>query len=248
MDAQKKRKKKRYKKNYLLRLLLLIALGVGVYYWLTSSFFDLRQVVVENNSYYTKEQIIAKSDAKMGQNIFGIKTNHMRDALLEDPYMKSARVKRSLPASVIITVEERSEAATIPYADLFVVIDINGLVLRKTNTELPLPLLLGMTIKTMEEGSPLEVEETSVLTGTLQMLEVMEDTDMFFKKIDISNIIIRAYVYDNLICQGTPENVMESMISGGLEKLLYELYTNGIERGIIYVGSDNYYSFNPMIE
>ena len=252
-DAQKKRKKKRWKHKHffgllVLRLAILIALGVGTHYWLTSSFFDVRQVVVENNHHYTRQQIIEKADARMGQNIFTVKTNQMRDALLEDPYMKSVRVKRSLPASIIITVEERSEAAKVPYADRFIVIDEDGLILRQSTAELKLPLLLGMTIKTMEVGRPLEVEETSVLTGTLKMLEVMESTDMFFKKIDISNVIIKAYIYDNLICEGMPENVMDSMISGGLEKLLYELYTNGVERGIIYVGSDNYFSFNPMLE
>ena len=251
-EAQKKRKKKRLKRKYFWRRMILLvfmltALGAGSYYWLTSSFFDVRQIEVENNHHYTKEQIIEKADARPGQNIFGVKTNQMRDALLEDPYMRSVRIKRSLPASIIITVEERSEAAKVPYADMFIVIDKDGLVLRRSSVELTLPLLLGMTIKTMEEGRPLEVEETSVLTGTLKMLETMESTDMFFKKIDISSIIIRAHIFDNLICEGTPENVMESMVSGGLEKLLYELYTKGVERGIIYVGSDNYFSFNPML-
>jgi cell division protein FtsQ len=247
-DAQTKRKKKRRKKNYLLRLLLIIALGVGLYYLLTSSFFDVQNISVENNNHYTKEQIISKADAKTGQNIFGVKTNKIKDALLEDPYIKNVRIKRSLPGTVITIVEERKEAAMVPYADTFIVMDKDGLVLRKSNVELRLPLLIGMTIKTMEEGRPLEVEETSVLTGTLDMLETMESTDMFFKKIDISNVIIKAYIYDQLICEGTPENVLASMLSGGLEKILYELYTEGTERGIIYVGSDNYYTFSPVVE
>ena len=245
---QKKRKKKRRRKNYLLRLVLLIAIGTGAYFLLTSSFFDVQTVAVNNNNYYTKEQIISKADAKTGQNIFGVKTNEIKEALLTDPYIKTARVRRSLPGTIVISIEERSEFAVVPYSGAFVIIDKDGLVLRKSDTEPQLPQLIGVTIKNMEEGGPLEVEETGALTGTLKMLEAIDSKDVFFKKIDISNAIVKAYVYDQLICKGTPEHILESVLSGNLEEVLYELYTKGTERGIIYVGSDNYYSFSPMVE
>jgi len=244
--AQKKRKKKRRRKNYLLRLLVLVILGVGAYYGLTSSFFDVQEITVENNRHYTVQQIIHMTDARIGQNIFSTQTTQMRDALLADPYIRNARVIRSLPSSIIISVEERSEAAIVPYAGTFIVIDKAGIVLRRTNAQLELPMLMGLTVRAMDEGSPLEVEETGALTGTLQILETMAYTDTFFLKIDVSSFIVRAYIFENLICEGTVENVMASMANGRLEKLLYELYTNGVERGIIYVGGDNYYSFNPM--
>ena len=80
------------------------------------------------------------------------------------------------------------------------------------------------------------------------MLEVVEERDVFFKKVDISNVIIKAYIYDQLLCKGSPENILESARSGNLETILYNLYTEGTERGIIYVGGDNYYSFSPMVE
>jgi len=243
-----KKKKKRRKKNYILRLFIVIALGAGLFYFLSSPFFDVQKITVENNNYYTKEQIIDKAEAKTGQNIFRTNTEGIKGNLLSDPYIRNARVKRALPDTIVVTVEERTEAAAAPYADLFIIIDKDGLVLRKSDVEPKLTLLIGLTIKTMEEGRPLEVEETGVLTGTLKMLETMERTEVFFKKIDISHVIVRAYIFDRLICEGTPENVLESMESGNLEIFLYNLYTDGIERGIIYVGSDNYFSFNPMVE
>jgi len=243
-----KKKKKRRKKNYVLRLFIVIALGAGLFYFLSSSYFDVQKITVENNNYYTKEQIISKAEAKTGENIFSTNTKDIKDKLLADPYVRTARVKRALPGAIVITVEERSESAAVPYSDMFIIIDRDGLVLRKSDIEPKLTLLVGLTIKTMEEGRPLEVEETGVLTGTLKMLETMERTEVFFKKIDMSHVIIKAYIFDRLICQGTPENVLDSMESGNLEIFLYNLYTDGIERGIIYVGSDNYFSFNPMVE
>ena len=248
MDDQVKKKKKRRKKNYFLRLLLIIALGAGLYYFLNTSFFDVRVIAVENNNYYTRGQIISKGDVKTGENIFRVKTNLIKGILLEDTYIKNVRVKRKLPETIVITVEERSESAAVPYSDFFIIIDKDGLVLRKTGNEPKMPHIVGITIETMEEGQPLEVEETGALTAALKMLDTMEKTGIFFQMIDISRITVKAFIFDRLVCEGTPENIIESMESGNLETVLYNLYTQGIERGIIYVGSDNYYSFNPMID
>jgi len=232
----------------MLRFLLLTAVAAGAYYWLTSPFFDVHKIIIENNSYYTKGQIIEKSEAQTGQSIFVADINKIKDMLLKDPYIRSVRVKRSLPDTITITVDERRESAMVPYADMFVIIDKDGIVLRKSNVEQKLPLIAGTTIKAMELGRPLEVEETGVLTDTLKTIGDMENSGIFFKKIDISNIIIKAYIYDQLICQGSQENLRASVINGNLENVLYDLYTREIERGIIYVGSDNYYSFNPLVE
>ena len=242
------KKKKRRKKNYILRLLIIVTIGAGLYSFLTSSFFDVQKIIVENNLYYTREQIINKGEARTGQNIFGVRTTVIRDLLLADPYIRNVKVARDLPDTIVITLDERSESAAVPYADTFIIIDNDGLVLRKTEIEPKLTLLIGLTIMTMEEGRPLEVEEAGVLTGTLKMLETMERTETVFKMIDISRVIVRAHIFDRLICEGTPENIMESMENGNLKIFLHNLYTDGIERGIIYIGSDNYFSFNPMVE
>jgi len=248
MVNRAKKKKKRRKKNYLLRLIVLIAAVAGLYFLLSSSLFDVQKIKVESNHYYTKEQIISKAEAKTGQNIFAIKTEKMKTLLLEDPYMKNVRIKRSLPGTIIIYIEERKEVAAVLYASTFIIIDGDGLVLRKSDTDPKLTLLAGMTIKSMEAGKLLEIEETSALAETLKILETMEKAELYFKKIDISNPVIKAYIYDQLICQGTSENILESMASEGLKRVLIGLYTNGIERGIINIGSDNYFSFNPKVE
>jgi len=243
-----KKKRRRRRKNHLLNLLIVAALGVGAYYWLSSPMFDVQKIVVENNHHYTKGQIISMAEAQTGQNIFSTDTGAMKALLLEDPYIKNARVKRSLTDTIVIQVGERKEAACVPYANQFIIIDGEGLVLRKSDIEPRLPLLVGMTIKTMEDGKPLEVEETATLTGALGILDTMENADYYFKKIDISNVVAKVYIYDQLVCQGIPEHILESMRNGNLKRVLSDLYTNGIERGIISVGRSDYFSFDPMTE
>ena len=248
IDDQIKKKKKRRKKSLILRLLLVVAIIAGIYYWLTSSFFDVQEIIVENNRHYTATQIIERADARLGQSIFTVRVNDLRDNLLNDPYMRTVRVRRELPSRIIITVDERSELAKVPYANRFIVIDNQGLVLRHTYAELALPRLVGMTIRAMDEGRPLEIEETAVFTETLRMLEVMVDGDLFFREIDISNVVVRAQILELLFCVGTPENIIDSIRTGALKRILYEKYNQGVDRGTIFVASDNFVSFYPGID
>ena len=92
--------------------------------------------------------------------------------------------------------------------------------------------------------------ELASLTGENQLnyLNNMENSDLFFKKIDISKVVIKAYIYDRLICKGTPENIMNSMDTGNLQIILYDLYKKGIHRGTINVGADKLCSFSPSLE
>ncbi|MEA4989077.1 MAG: FtsQ-type POTRA domain-containing protein [Anaerovorax sp.] len=246
-NVQKPRKKKkRKKKRYLLKILIFFVIIIGIYYLLTSSFFDIQKIKVKENEYYTAEQIISMSKIKTGKNIFETSMKDAKNRMRKDPYMKNIKISRSLPGTVVITVEERKEYAAVPYGEEYLLMDEDGLVLRKTDVAPTLPLLMGMTVKKMDPGFPLEVEENSVLTDTLKMLSAMEEHEIYFKKIDISKVVIKAYIYDYLYCEGTPENIRENM--DDLKSVLYKLYTQGIERGVIKMGSEGYFSFSPEIE
>ena len=71
----------------------------------------------------------------------------------------------------------------------------------------------------------------------------MEENDIYFKRIDFSTVIVRAYIYDDLYCEGAPANITENMAS--IQKLLQELYQQEITRGVIRVGTDSYLSYSP---
>lgn len=247
-DDRIRKKKKRKKKNYLFRLLVIAAICTGLYFLLNTSFFDVQKVNVTGNNYYTEQQVIDKAGIKNGTNIFfEMKTKAAKQKLLDDPYIKNVKVGRLPPATINIKVEERKDAAAVMYGTSYFVIDRDGIVLKKTDTEPKVTLLTGIVMKTAEVGKPLEAEENLLLTDTLRMIETMEESEIYFKKIEISNVMIGAYIYDQLVVRGTPEAVVENMESGNLQKVLYKLHEQGIERGIIRVGADGYCSFSAEI-
>jgi cell division protein FtsQ len=240
------RKKKRKKKNYLLRLFLLICFSILLYLFLSSSIFDIQEITVENSSYFTKEQIINIAGAKTGGNIFASRTSKMKEKLLLDPYIKNAKVSRRLPDKINIDVQERVEAAYLTYRSDYIIIDNEGIVLRQAAIEPKLTSIEGVTIIKIEPGTPIQVEENAMMTSTIALLKKMNEQEMYFKKIKVSSVVVKAYIYDSLICQASPEVLANNMTQ--LNDVIYDLYKKGIERGQITMGDDGYFSFSPIPE
>ncbi len=239
-----KKKKKRRKKHYLLRFCIFCALVIGAYQFMNSDFFALRNFVVTGNEYYTPAQIIEMSGLQPGVNLFfEIKTRPARNALLQDPYIRLAEIKRKPRDTIEINIVERREYAAVPYGEQYVLIDREGTVLRIADAEPALPLLGNMTITEMTPGKALQVEQAYLLTDTLSLLALVEDNDIYFKRIDFSTVIVRAYIYDDLYCEGAPANIRDNMAS--IQKLLQELYREDITRGVIRVGTDSFLSYSP---
>lgn len=244
--ATGKKKKKRKKKRYLLKFFIFCLLCTGGYYFLTSEYFNITTIDVGGNEYYTRAQLIQMTGLKTGKNTFEFSISDIREKLLEDPYIKNVKIRRIPMGTVRITVTERVEYAAVPYGESYVLLDNEGTVLRVSEDAPTLPLLLGMALVEMTPGKALVVEQSYLFTDTLELLEIMEEHEVYFKKIDFSTVMVKAYIYDTLYCEGAPANIRDNMES--VEKLLYELYQQEITHGVIKVGKDNYLSFSPVIE
>ncbi|MBR4862414.1 MAG: FtsQ-type POTRA domain-containing protein [Firmicutes bacterium] len=229
-------------------LILILVIGAAAAF-LASPLFDVAAYEVDGNIYYSDDEILVLGNCKTGENIFwGTPLSDIEERLSRDAYMQEVTVKRSLPDTVKISINERRQAAAIVYGEKFVVIDGNGTVLRKTGVEPKITVIRGLTISKMNVGEPIETEESVLLRQTLEMLRSVEQGDMYFKKIELSKMQIRAYVDDSLICQGTPEQLMDVISDGKLQVVIQELYAQNIERGTIKIGGDDYISFTPKID
>lgn len=239
----------RKKKHYFRKFLLLLVACVGIYFFLASDYFTVKQVSVQGNSYYTESEIISMADAKKGGNLFfDDNIEKMEKRLEKNPYFESVKIKRIPKDKLKIIVTERKQTAAILYGDRYVVIDDKGFVLRKAEIDPEVTVLTGLTISKMNVGESIEAEEADNLKTTLKMISVMKKGDIFFKKIDVSKVVIRAYIYDNLIVKGTPKQIMGAIESGYLQKVVTDLFNNQINRGTINMGGSDYMSFSPEIQ
>ena len=239
-------KKKRKKKNYILRFLIFIVIVGGLVAFSFSSFFQVKSITAEGNHYYSDEEIMNMAGAEKGVNLFwDVDGADLEETLLENPYFAEVRVKRKLPNVLHFEITEREQIGAVVYGEEYIVIDKEGTILRKSDVDPKLTLLTGLTVSKLETGSRIEAEEEVTLENTLTMLDVMEDGDIFFKKIDVSKVIIKAYIYDTLIVKGTPKQMMKSIENGDLQKVVNNLIKHDTTRGTISIGTQNYMSFSP---
>ena len=244
----KRQKRVRKKKNYLMRILIVIGCVAALALFMSSSFFDIENVQVKGNKYYTDTEVINLAGAVTGVNLFwGAGDSKIKKNLKKNPYFSEVKVKRKLPSTLVIDLKEREQIAAIVYGDKYVVIDDKGTVLRISEVDPKVTLLTGLTISRLKVGEAVGAEETSTLNTTLKMLSSMEEGDIYFKKIDVSRVVIKAYIYDTLIVKGTPKQMMMAIDSGKLQIVVNDLFKMDITRGTINLGDHKYLSFSPGI-
>ncbi len=239
-------KKKRKKKNYLLRFLIIAGIVAAVVVFSRSSFFTVKTVTTEGNQYYAADEIMNMAGVEPGGNLlWDVDASDLEGILLENPYFLEVKVKRKLPDTLHFQVQERKQIAGVVYGEEYIIIDKEGTVLRKSDIDPKLTLLTGLTVSKLELGQTIEAEESATLENTLAMLDTMDDGDIFFKKIDVSKVVIKAYIYDTLIVKGTPKQMMKAIERGDLQKVVNNLFKNKTTRGTISLGDHNYMSFSP---
>ncbi|MDR0851352.1 MAG: FtsQ-type POTRA domain-containing protein [Clostridiales Family XIII bacterium] len=242
-----RKRKKRRKKHLFLNILILIALLTGVYFLATSNFFEIRTFEVENAAaepgHYMKEKIVEMSGIQKGTNIFETSMRSAEIALEKDPYIIKASVNRRLPHTVVLTVIERQENFVIAHGNTYAVMDYEGMVLRLTDAPGSLTVVDNLTVIRAEPGTALEVDETALLSQTIAFLKKVEENDLFFKRITASDISVKAYVYDNLICRGSLKNIGDNINS--LKGVLLDLRQKEVVRGTVFVGGSGTCTFSP---
>ena len=241
------KKKKRRKKNYLLRVILLIAVCVGLYFALHIDYFTINGIAVVGNKEISDEEIIALSEVQTGENLFDVHPWLVQRRIKKNLYVESVDVDRKLPNKVEIHVTERSGKAQFIMGKKYVVTDNEGMVLEIAKEERKVTLVENVTLEKAQLKDDVKVKETStsVYDKAMKMIQVTENNDLYFKKIKISGSNVEAYVYDNLVCKGRYDNVMTAIKSDALKAVIYNLYQNGKESGVINIGSNNYCSFTP---
>ena len=249
MKEERAIKRKKRKIKFFIKLGIFLLLCGLIVFLLKSHPFEVKEFTVEGNSYYTDDELPVMGNCKTGGNIFiGTDVRDIKSRLEKDAYMASVKVKRILPDTIKIQLDERRQVAAIVYGEKYVVVDGSGTVLRKTGVMPEITVLKGLTISKLSVGEKVEAEEKVLLRQTLQMLDVMDKNNMYFKSIEVSEGEIKAHVLDNLICQGTPENIMKAMENDNLQLVVQELFDRKIERGTIKISGDKTISFTPKID
>lgn len=90
------------------------ASSYGLYrYVSTSQRFRVAHVSVEGAKHRTEEAIVRQAGVTPGVNVFSIDLDSAKKALLNDPWVEHAEVRRKLPGTISIKITERTPTAIV---------------------------------------------------------------------------------------------------------------------------------------
>ena len=250
-DIEKRRMKRKRKlkmPGFFTRIFIILGVIIAVIAFSLSSFFTVDTIDVQGNKYFTDEEISNMAHASTGQNIiYKLNKGNMLNYLEKNPYIEEARVYRKLPSTIVINVKERIQIAALTYGDQFLIIDNKGTLLRVTKTKPKLTIVTGFKVKKVKLGEPVEVNSPDLFKELLSLLKSMEAGDVYFTKINITELFITANVYDSLVVKSKYKDLKDNIDKGRLHKVLDELFKRNIKRGTITISSDGYASFTPEL-
>lgn len=239
------RKKKRRKKRYILKICLIILVCIGLYYVTHIDYFSITGIAVIGNKEISDEEIRELSGLHTGESLFDVHPFFVQKKIKNNLYIADVNVDRKLPNEVEIIVTERSGKAQVAYGKKYAVTDNDGTVLEVSDKVRKVTLIKGIEAEEAEPGKKIKVNDADTWNRNMKIVRVMEENDLYFKKIKIEGEDVKAYIYDKLVCKGKYDDVIENIENDALKLVVYDLYQKGIEKGVINIGSNNYCSFTP---
>ena len=243
-EAKRRREQQRF--WIILSSVLLLA---GAFVFSLSGFFTVDHIEVRGSTHFTSEEIINIAHAVPGRNlIYHPEKQEIKKYLEQNPYIKSAKVTRKLPSTLVITVKERQQACAFKYDDDYLVMDDEGILLRKTRTEPKITMIKGLVVNKIKLGELIGMEDPMLFQKTLKIVRTMNKADLYFISIEMGeDDAVRAYIYEHLSVKTTYDKLIENLENGRLHLVVDKLFEENIKRGTITFRDDGMASFEPGI-
>ena len=138
-----RKKKKRKNKKLLVSVAAFFTAALVVvfciyYVYYDTPYFELANVDIDGNSTYSNEYIIEKSGIEIGKKILDIDRSKVKENLEKEVYIESVRVVYQLPNKIFLDITERVDKYQVFSNREYIIIDKNGIVLRKSTDKLGL--------------------------------------------------------------------------------------------------------------
>lgn len=169
-------------------LVFFLACMFAGYFFSISSFFGIREIIVEGNQAVEAQQIIELAEIQKGENIFSVSLERAAAWIQMEPRIERAEIHRRLPGCLVIQVEERQAVACLLAGSKLLFLDGKGRVLERVSTwgSLELPLLSGVDLSS--SGSlPGVLLEGKEIDAALEILNALPEDATKLGEIDVSN-------------------------------------------------------------
>jgi cell division septal protein FtsQ len=170
------RRQRRLKALVLVASLMVLGWVIGKSI-LTSPYFEIKVIQVKGTSRLPSKKILKWANIPSGQSIFQINLRRIAKRVSSSPLVKRVEVKRILPSTVLIRVEERMPFVYLFQKGSFYEVDDEGIILGKGKKSTDLPMIAGSGWSSRPEKIKLAV----------RILQAAEELGLSFSKIQMDN-------------------------------------------------------------
>ncbi len=153
---------------------------VGYVFLTSSDFFAVKKITTEGCTVRDENAIIRKAGLRKGENIISMNLAEKSRKLEQDPWIYRAVIKRKLPHTIDIQVEERAPLAVIKLDKCYLIDGYSHLFKTADQHEMKYPLLTGLTknyIKKNRDASSKVITAALELVKQLQAKNMLDGTD-----------------------------------------------------------------------
>ena len=186
----KKRKKVNFKR--IIKIILLMAFIIGTtIFVMTTPIFNVTEINVEGNSRISNERIESLSKISLNVNTYQYSKKNIIENIKEEPYIESVQVKRKLPSTIIINVEERNRDFFISNYGSYIYIDKQGYILEISNEVEKLPEIKGFSTNTenLVPGNRISDDDLEKINTAQKIIETIKNNEIESEitGVDVSN-------------------------------------------------------------
>lgn len=155
-----------------------------------SSVFNIKKIVVINNSKVSSNEIINLSTLTTNVNMFKTTNKTIREGIKTNAYIEDVKIKRNINGTVTLDVEERVATYMLQFENNYVYINNQGYMLEISANPLELPIITGVSTGNEEivVGNRLNNEDLKKLDDVIKIVETSKNTPLvnIIAEIDIS--------------------------------------------------------------
>ena len=163
-------------------------------------FFQVSKINVTGDTRYTSEQLIKSTGVKQGDNMFFLDTEQIAADLKDEyPYLDTVKLRRKLPSTLQIEVNDRTAALSIEQNGKYLILDMSGKVLEKTKSAAKgTAKVTGVPMKGLHVGDTVDEDKYGKAASVMKLLELTDQYGMkkHIKTIDVEKAYDVRVTYD----------------------------------------------------
>jgi cell division protein FtsQ len=139
----------------------LAAIGVAGWGATRTQLFEMRTLHVSGNRHLTDAEVARLAGLSRSTNVLWLRGDAVAHRIERDPWVLRARVTRSLPATVSVSIQERRPVALVESGRSLLVVSGDGVVLGQARASARLPVIhvpgARLAVGTRLRGTPAEL-------------------------------------------------------------------------------------------